>query len=170
MSFCLFTNTLIHISNAGCVVSCLWGLAHLITVYQHVFWRVKENLHVNPQNNKVGIIIIISDCTVMHIFKLDHVLWLTGCFTLKRKQYMYNIHTNYMLKVINMENMKNYSQLQAGVGLGIYCICMHVPYRCSLGLGRFEQDSDGCCSFIQKGLWPIVLIYCGGWRKSKSLY
>lgn len=27
-----------------------------------------------------------------------------------------------------------------------------VPYRCSLGLSRFEQDSDGCCSFIQEGL------------------
>lgn len=27
-----------------------------------------------------------------------------------------------------------------------------VPYRCSLGLSRFEQDCDGCCSFIQEGL------------------
>ncbi len=55
------------------------------------------------------------------------------------------------------------NQIQAGVTKNwvwvctLYCICVYVcmhtvPYRRSLGLGRFEQDSDGCCSFIEEGL------------------
>lgn len=65
------------------------------------------------------------------------------------------------------------NQIQAWVTIAsvwvcfLYCyilyVCMHVvPYRCSLGLGRFEQDSDGCSSFIQKSFRPVVLIYCWG--------
>lgn len=45
-----------------------------------------------------------------------------------------------------------------------------VPYGCSLSLGRFEQDSDSCRSFIQEGLLTIVLVYCRSWRENTRLH
>lgn len=45
-----------------------------------------------------------------------------------------------------------------------------VPYGCSLSLGRFEQDSDSCCSFIQEGLLTIVLVYCWSWKENMRLH
>lgn len=45
-----------------------------------------------------------------------------------------------------------------------------VPDWCPFGLSRFEQNSDGCCSFIEKSLRSLVLFDCGSWRETRGQF